>query len=119
MSGEPPKSAAVEALTKVKKAEEEARRIIEEARDKTSVRIIKEVTQAGEKIGQDFLAQAKETAATREKSILAEAEKEAAGIRAEAEAEISLLRQKAASSMNDAIEKISRKVTKYLAGGAD
>jgi vacuolar-type H+-ATPase subunit H len=119
MSGDLPKSAAVEALTKVKTVEEEARRIIEEARDKTSVRIINEATQAGEKIGQDLFAQAKETAASREKSILAEAEKEAGGIRAEAEAEISLLRQKAASSMNEAVEKISRKVTRYLAGGAD
>jgi V/A-type H+-transporting ATPase subunit G/H len=119
MSGEPPKSAALEALTKVKKAEEEASRIIEEARDKTSVRIIKEATQAGEKIGQDLLARAKETAAAREKSILAEAEKEAVGIRAEGEAEISLLRQKAASSMSEAVEKISRKVKKYLAGGTE
>jgi vacuolar-type H+-ATPase subunit H len=117
MSGEPPKSAALEALTKVKEAEKEARRIIEEARGNTSLRIIQEASRAADKIEQDLLARAKDVAAEREKSILAEAEKEAADILNEAETEVSLLRQRAASSLGDAVAKISREVKKYLAGG--
>lgn len=74
MNGDPKKSLALEALDRVREAEEKAKAIVREAREKTAVQIARE---AAEEIKQRSLAEAKEEADAWKKAILARAHGEA------------------------------------------
>jgi vacuolar-type H+-ATPase subunit H len=118
MNGDPQKSTALEALRKVKEAEERARAIIREAQEKISAQIIKDASEEAEKIKQAQFAQAKEAAEAKKKSVLDEAIKEAEKIRSEAEGEASALRQKAVAFMAEAVKKVTRRIKEFLEGGS-
>lgn len=118
MNGDPKKSAALEALRKVKEAEERARTIIREAQEKVSVRILKDTSEEAEKIKQDHFARAKNAAEAKKKVVIDEALKEAEKTRSEAEAEAAAIRQKAAASMAEAVKKVTRRIKEFLEGGS-
>jgi len=118
MNGDPTQSAALEALKKVKEAEERARAIIREAQEKVSARIIEDAAEEVERIKQDHFARAKDAAGAKKKDVLDQALKEAEKIRAEAEAESAALRQKAAASMGEAVKKVTQRIKDLLDGGS-
>ncbi|MDH7512118.1 MAG: hypothetical protein QHH14_04110 [Clostridiales bacterium] len=116
MNGEPRKSAAIEALAKIKEAEEQARAIVREAREKLSVEIIKGATGEAEEIKITTLARAKEEAETHKKVILEKAVEEAEKIKAEAEKETAEMRRRASALMAEVVKKMSLKVKEFLEG---
>jgi vacuolar-type H+-ATPase subunit H len=94
MNGEPRKSAALEALEKIKEAEEKARAIVQEAREKLSPEIIKEASEEAEGIKMRALVRAKEEAEAYKTAIVEKAVEEAEKIRAEAEGEAAELQRR-------------------------
>ncbi len=116
MNGEPKKSAALEALEKIKEAEEQARAIVLEAREKLSAEITKEASEEAERTKKRDLARAKEEAEAHKKAILEKATDEAEKIRAETEKETAELRRRASALMAEAIKKTSLKVEEFLEG---
>jgi vacuolar-type H+-ATPase subunit H len=116
MNGEPKKSAALEALEKVKKTEEKARAIVQEAREKLSPEIIKEASEEAENIKMKALARVKKEAEAHKKAILDQAAEEAEKIKAEAEEETAELRRRAVAQMAEAIKETSLKVKEFLKG---
>lgn len=118
MNDDPKKSAALDALRRVKEAEERARNIIREAQEKVSARILKDASEEAEKIKQAQFIRTKEAAEALNKAAVDEAIKEAEKIRAEAEREAAALRQKAAASMAEAVKKVTRRIKEILEGGS-
>jgi vacuolar-type H+-ATPase subunit H len=116
MNGEPKKTAALEALQKVKEAEERALTIIQEAREKLTQEIIRKASEEAEKIKMRALARAKEEAEAYRKTILEKAADEAKAIRAEAEEEAAGIRRRAAELLDEAVKKTSLKVKEFLQG---
>jgi vacuolar-type H+-ATPase subunit H len=119
MNGDPKKSPALEALDRVREAEERAKKIIREAREKISVQIAKEAAEAAEEIKRKSLAEAKKEADARKKAILERAHQEAEAIRAESEAELSALRRQAGSAFEEAVKKAGQRIREFLGGGSD
>jgi vacuolar-type H+-ATPase subunit H len=117
MNGAPKKSAALQALEKVKDAEARARRIVREAQEKISAQIIKDASEESERIKQDHLVRVKEAAEAKKKAVLAAALKEAEKIGIRAETEAAALRQKAAASKAEAVKKVTRRIKELLEGG--
>jgi vacuolar-type H+-ATPase subunit H len=118
MNGCPTKSPALEALDKVREAEERAKAIILEARERASVRIIKEAEEAAETAKQKALTKAKAEADARRKAVLDEARRGAEEIRAGTEAELENLRRRAGASLDEAVGQISSKVREALEKGS-
>ncbi|MGB7296455.1 MAG: hypothetical protein WBC70_12780 [Candidatus Aminicenantales bacterium] len=117
-NGDPKKSPALEALERIRKAEERAKAIVQEAREKTAVQIVKEAMETAERIRARALAGAKETADAREKAILERAHQEAETIRAEADAELAILRRQAGAAFDKAVKKAGLKIREILGGGS-
>jgi vacuolar-type H+-ATPase subunit H len=118
MNADPKKSPALEALDRVREAEERAKAIVREAREKTVGQIAKEAAEAAEEIKQKSLAEAKKEADARKKAILERAHKEAESIRAESEAELTALRSRAGSAFEEAVKKAGQKIREFLGGGS-
>ena len=118
MNGDAKKSPALEALDRVREAEERAKAIIREAREKTAVQIVEEAAEAAEEIKQRSLAEAKKEADDRKKAILERAHQEAEAIRAETEAELATLRRQAGAVLEEAVKKVGLKIRKFLGGGS-
>ncbi|MEW5901789.1 MAG: hypothetical protein AB1715_10040 [Acidobacteriota bacterium] len=112
------KSGALEALSKVKDAEERARAIVREAQKQTVPQIIHEAAAAAEKLKQDSFGRAKRDAESRKQAIIAQALEEASGIRAQAEAELVLLRQRAAANLPGAVKRAAARIRELLGGGS-
>ncbi|MFZ2054974.1 MAG: hypothetical protein WAU81_12375 [Candidatus Aminicenantales bacterium] len=116
-NGEPKKSPALEALDRVREAEDRAKAIVREAREKIATQIAKEAAEAAEKIKQKALAEARKEADARKKAILERAHQEAEAIRAEAEAELATLRRQAGAAFDKAVIKAALKIREFLGGG--
>ena len=113
-----PDNDAFEALEKIKKAEERAREIIQEARDKTTSQIIQDSHDEAEKIKTQLLTEAKEKAIRIKQKIIDRATKEKDRILKESDEEISDLYKKSRSRMPEAVAKIREKVDLSLKKGA-
>jgi vacuolar-type H+-ATPase subunit H len=118
MNGEPIKSPALEAISKIKEAEDRAKAIILEAREKTAVQIIKDAAAEAEKTRNELLARAGREAEAQAKQAVEQAHREAEAIRAETEAETADLRRRAESSFPDAVKRITTRIKDILAGGS-
>jgi vacuolar-type H+-ATPase subunit H len=119
MNRDPKIGPALEALDRVREAEEKAKTIIREAQEKTAVQIVQEAAVAAEEIKQNSLAQAKTEADVRKKDILERARQEAESIRAETEAELAALRHQAGSAFEEAVKKAGQRIREFLGGRAD
>jgi vacuolar-type H+-ATPase subunit H len=118
MNGDPRKSPALEALDMVRKAEEQAKAIIREARERTAVQIAKEAAEAVEEIRQDSLAKAKEEAEVLKKDIVERARREAEAIRGETQAELVAQRRQAEAVLDEAVKKVGLKIREFLREGS-
>ena len=116
MKGDPKKSPALEALDRVREAEQRAKATIRDAREKTAVQIAKEAADAAEEIKQKSLEEAKKEAEARKKGIIERAQKEAEVIRKESETELSAMRRQAGSSFEGAVKKARQMIREFLGG---
>jgi vacuolar-type H+-ATPase subunit H len=116
MNGDPKKSPALEALDRVREAEQRAKATIRDAREKTAVQIAKEAADAAEEIKQKSLEEAKKEAEGRKQGIIERAQKEAEVIRKESETELSALRRQAGSSFEGAVKKARQMIREFLGG---
>jgi vacuolar-type H+-ATPase subunit H len=112
-----PGNEAYDALHKIKKTEEKAREIIQEAREKTASQIIQSAYDEAEKIKEQFLAEAKAKADKKKEEIISRARAEKDRIENESDKEISDLRQKTQPLMSSAAKEIRKKVEEALKRG--
>jgi len=117
MDKKTPDNEAYEALRKIKQAEEEARQIVQEAREKTANQIIQDAYEEAQKIREQSLAEAKEKADKKKKEIIDKAKKEKDRIEKESDKEISDLCQNTHSRMSNAVEIIRKEVEESLKKG--
>lgn len=117
MSDEQKKNLALEALQKIKEAEIEARKIVRDAREKTSVKIIQDAHKDADQIKARVLAEALKQARENKKSIIQEAEKDVKKIIKESQIEIDRMRVRSADARNEAIERVAANIRNAIKGG--
>jgi len=112
------KSDALLAIQRIKEAEEKARRIILNAQEKETIKIIQDAYDEAKKIKEDYVKKARNEAEKKKRSIIDEASKEAEKIRRKAEEEASALSRKAKTIMPQTVEKFAQRIKHFLEGGA-
>jgi ATP synthase H subunit len=117
MSDEQEQSNALKALQKVKEAEEEARRIIREAQDTTSVQIIQDAQEEARKIMENALEEARRNGQVKRAAIVQKAKMEAEEITNKGGQEKSALRQKTESQFEAVVAKVAEKIKVFLKEG--
>lgn len=118
MDGERGRSAALEAIERIREAEEKARLIIEEARDSTAAEILRRAVEEAKRIREETLALAKKEAEAEKKKIIERAIQEAEEISLSAVTEAKELERRATTNMEAAVEQIALKIKKFLEEGA-
>ncbi len=111
------KSLALDALQKIKEAETEARKIVQEAREKTSVKIIQDAYKDADQIKERVLSEARKQAQDKKRSIIQEAENEVKRIIDESKAEIDRLRERSVDTRTEAITKVAANIRKAIEEG--
>jgi len=109
---------ALDALQRIKEAEEKARKIVQEASEKTAVKIIQDAHDEKEKIKDRHLNRARKKAEERRSAIIQQAAKEAGDIREKAEQEVVSLKKKAEKAMSGAVSQISDRIKHLIEKGA-
>jgi vacuolar-type H+-ATPase subunit H len=117
MSDEPQKNLALDALQKIKDAEAEACRIVQEAREKTSAKIIQDAYKEADQIKERLLEEARKQAKEKKDSIIQDAEIEVEQIVEEARSEIDRLRKIPADTRARAIAKVAESIRNSIEGG--
>ena len=117
MGDEQDKSNALEALQKIKKAEEEAKKIIREAHETTSVQIFQDAQDEAEQIKEQALVEARENGQVKRAAIIQKAKAEAEEITNQAEQEKFALQQRTEDQLEDAALKAAEKIRGFLAKG--
>ncbi len=117
MNEEIKKKDALDALQRIKEAEEKARKIVQEAREKTVVKIIQDAYDEAEKIKDRHLNRARKKAEERRSAIIQQAAKEAGEIREKAEQEGVSLKKKAEKAMPGAVSQISDRIKHLIEKG--
>ena len=110
------KSEALVSLRKIKEAEEDARKLVEEAQKSKASMIIQEAYEEAERIKKDYLAKAHRQAEEKGKAIIEKALSEAERIRKKAKEEEEALRRQAELYFPEAVEKARERIRNYLAG---
>lgn len=108
---------AVNALQRIRKAEEKARRIIQEAREKKAAKIIQDANDEVKKIKERHLDRARKKAEEKKRIIIQQAAKEAEEIRKNAEEEAVSLKIMAEKAMTKAVNQASEKIKKLIEKG--
>lgn len=103
-----------EAIQRVKQAETEARRIVQNAREQESVQILQQAREESSRVREKHLSQARERAAQQRSELIEEAEAEARKIRGEAEQEAGDLRKAAEPLIPGAVAKTADKIAALL-----
>jgi vacuolar-type H+-ATPase subunit H len=117
MSDEQKKNLALEALQKIKEAEAEARKIVQDAREKTSVKIVQDAYKDAEQIKERVLMEARKEAQEKKKSIIQDAHNEVKDIEKEIKAEIDRLQSVSADTRTQAITKVAASIRCAIEGG--
>jgi vacuolar-type H+-ATPase subunit H len=117
MSGELTKNEALEALQKIKQAEAEARKIIHDARENTSVKIIQDAYDEAEQIKKRVLDEARKDAHQKKEAIIREAQDKVQRINDQTQAEIEHLREKSATVRDEVVAKVAASIRKTIEGG--
>jgi vacuolar-type H+-ATPase subunit H len=106
------------ALDRIRKAEEEAAAIVRDAREKEGPSLIQAAQESARKARGELLEGARKDADALKRSAVAEAVKQAEGIRAETEREKVRIRDQAAPRMSAAAEEAERRLAAVLEGGS-
>jgi vacuolar-type H+-ATPase subunit H len=108
---------ALDALQRIKEAEEKARKIVQEAREKKAVKIIQDAYDEAEKIKDRHLKRARKKAEERRGALIQQAAKKAGEIREKAEQEGVSLKKKAEKAMPGAVSQISDRIRHLIEKG--
>lgn len=108
---------ATSALDSIRKAEEEAAAIVRDALDKEGPLLVLAAQESARRSREGLLEQARKDADALKRSAVAEAAKQAEGIRAATEREKARLREQAASRMAAAVQEAERRLAAALEGG--
>jgi vacuolar-type H+-ATPase subunit H len=111
------KSGALEALEKIKEAEDQARKIIHEAKEEMSLKIIQEAQNEARTIKEKSIKEARAKAQKIRAELIKKAEEDAAQVRAETRRETEILRKKGSAAQAEAVKRVSGEMKKYLKGG--
>lgn len=103
-----------EALSKVKEAEVEAGRLVQEARENESAQILLDAQEEARKAHEALLSKARKTAEEQKSAAVQNAEAEALQIRQETEAEIQSLRKAVEPLKAEAVAKTVEKIAALL-----
>jgi len=117
MSDEQRKNLALDALQKIKEAETEARKIVQDARDKTSVKIIQDADKDADQIKERVLNEARKQAHEKKRSITQQADNEVKRIKEKTKAEIDSVREKSAEAKTEVITKVAANIRNAIKGG--
>ncbi len=117
MIDEPKKNLALEALQKIKEAEIEARKIVQDAREKTSIKIIQDAYKDADQIKERVLNEARKQAQEKKRSIIQEAENEAKRTIEESQAEIDHLRERSTDARTETIARVAANIRNAIKGG--
>lgn len=117
MSNEAKNGGALSALQKIKETEEEAEKIIRNAREKDAQQNIQEAFTESKKIKEDILANARKQAEKVKSEIINKADDEAGEIRKQAGFEERELRETAEKNMPFAVKKTAEKIKSLLKEG--
>ncbi len=117
MDNEQEKSTALEALQKIKEAEEEAKELVQGAQETTSVQIIQDAQEEAKQIRERALEEARKNGQVRRAAIIQKAKAEAEEITHQAEQEQTALRQRTESKLEEAVIKVAEKIRNFLPKG--
>jgi len=117
MSDGPEKSLALEALQKIKEAEAEAEKIVLEAREKTSVKIIDDAHKDAEQIKEHILDETRGEAREKKSSIIQKAQDEVKRIAEETQSEIDRLQKGSTDARSKAVAKVASYIRSAIKEG--
>ena len=117
MSDDPKNGEALKALQRLKETEEQAKKIIQNARENEAQKIIQDAYKEADKIKADILADAKKKAEAMKTEIIQKAEKDAEETRRSAALEEDKLRETAEKNKTAAVKKASGKIKELLKEG--
>ena len=117
MSDEQKKNLALDALQKIKEAEDEARRIVQDAQEKTSVKIVQDAYKDADQIKERILEEARKQAQEKKESIIEDAQIEVKAIKEETLAEIDRLQKISANTKTQAITEVAASIRSAIEGG--
>jgi vacuolar-type H+-ATPase subunit H len=112
------KSDALDALARIREAEEKTKAIIRKAKEETSLKIIQDAQDEVKQIKEKAVIAAREKAKKIKETTLKRAEEEASRIREETKKSADTLRQKGKTMLPEAVDKVALKISKFLEGGA-
>ena len=109
----------LQALKKIKQAEEKARRIKQEARQEASQKIVEDARKEAREIRESVLEKARKQAEEMKDKIIQDAQKQAEDIRRQAEGEINSVRKKAGPRKKEAVNKAAETIRRRFTEGKD
>ncbi len=117
MGGKKRKSDVLTAVEKIKEVEGKARGIIQDAREKTSLKVIEDADEEAKKIQESNLDEARKRAYAKKTAIIQSASREALKIKKESEEDKARMRKKAEVAMAKTVEKVTEKIKHFFEGG--
>lgn len=117
MNGELKKNEALQALQKIKEAEAEARKIIHDAHENTSLKIIQDARKEAIQIEERVLDNARKEALRKKEAIVQDAQSEVRRINQETQEEIARLQEKSAAVKEEVIAKVAARIRETIEGG--
>ena len=117
MDNEPEKSDVLEALQKIKIAEKDAKKIVQDAQEITSVQIVQDAQEEAKQIREKAVEDARKNGQVRRATIIQKAKAEADQITLQAEQEMAVLRQRTENQLEEAVIKVAEKIRIFLTKG--
>ena len=117
MDNKQEKSNALEALQKIKEAEEEAKKIVQGAQETTSVQIIQDAQEEAKQIRENALEEARKNGQVKRATIIQKAKAEAEEITHQTEQEKAALRKRTEGQIEEAVIKVSERIRNFIAKG--
>jgi vacuolar-type H+-ATPase subunit H len=113
MSQERRESEALEALQRIKEAEEEARRIIKDAQERAASNVIQDAYEEAKKIKESHLNQTKKRTLEKKNLLISEARREAEKIKKETAEEAQAISRKAEALIPRVVEEFAKKIRNF------
>ncbi|MGB9836500.1 MAG: hypothetical protein ACPLRX_07160 [Candidatus Saccharicenans sp.] len=107
-------NAAWQALQRVREAEEKARLLVEEARQKSFPEILRKAGEEAEQLKREILSEARREAERIKSEIIQKAEAEAAAIKQQTEEEKQALLKQGEANFEEAVSKTAEKLRQLL-----
>ena len=112
------KSDVLNALERIREAEEKTKVILRKAKEETSLKIIQDAQDEVKQIKEEAVIAAREKAKKIKEAAVKKAEKEASLIREETKKAAETFHQKGRSVEPETVERVARKIAHFLEGGS-